>query len=495
MDVKDLIKLLDLQFSGVRCPSCGEFIKFDDEERLIDFFNADSSDIYCHTHNCGCHMDLRGVTHGNLHCDACVYIESRKNRTAAIEVCEELRPEDLYLDYAKEEFRISIKGKVRLRDELPKYFETHSNIDEISGVVDFDIVFKVSGLSEFSDAEPVLSDSKTDDNTQETSKPTNQTNNERMCANLKNKINLFGTTMEFGPNNDSNLVCTMLGVAVKTDDGSLHVYDKKKKKIINTGDMKLGDFPIFLMPDTKVKVGEMIKRDDGKYCFVEEVCADGRIKAITPKESEVHTLVPVENLLGWKLYTKVVCLLDGFTGDNGVKGLFGDGDGIGKMLMVAAMMSGGFSNNPTRNDTVQNNTYFEEGAKPLEDDLPFDMQSLMPFLLLSESGLFGEGLNFSGESTPFKSDLRQLLLLSSMMNPAGEGLNFLGGGSSPLGLLLMMKILSKDREQTADADLTTGGEHGYNSGKGIQLLNPSGSAAEEHREEPGESPGNDSDET
>ncbi|MBQ2643505.1 hypothetical protein IJG11_01140 [Candidatus Saccharibacteria bacterium] len=487
MTVENLNRFFGLRFSGVKCPSCGNFIEFDNGEKLGDLF-SDSVylDIYCN--DCGCAMEFNG--YGLLNEFSC-----QIDIPGAAESVGKISLTDLNLNYEAEELQFSSRAEILTHYNLPSYFEDHSDIDWHSDMADFDVVFKIPNLEAFRVFKPAQNESKTEDNTQETPKLMSQTNNERTCVNLKNKINLFGTTMEFGPNNDSNLVCTMLGVAVKTDDGSLHVYDKKKKKIINTGDMKLGDFPIFLMPDTKVKVGEMIKRDDGKYCFVEEVCADGRIKAIAPKESEVHTLVPVENLLGWKLYTKVVCLLDGFTGDNGVKGLFGDGDGIGKMLMVAAMMSGGFSNNPTRNDTVQNNTYFEEGAKPLEDDLPFDMQSLMPFLLLSESGLFGEGLNFSGESTPFKSDLRQLLLLSSMMNPAGEGLNFLGGGSSPLGLLLMMKIMSKDREHTADADSTTGGEHGYNSGKGIQLLNPSGSAAEEHREEPGESPGNDSDET
>ena len=81
--------------------------------------------------------------------------------------------------------------------------------------------------------------------------------------------NIFNLNMEFGPNKDENIASTLMGIAVKNGD-SWRIYDKEKKVITDIGDMQLGNFPIFILPTTKLSEGDLIR--DGRVLFRNKSC-------------------------------------------------------------------------------------------------------------------------------------------------------------------------------------------------------------------------------
>lgn len=121
--------------------------------------------------------------------------------------------------------------------------------------------------------------------------------------------NLFGLTIEFGPLNDENIASTLIGVAVRHNDG-WRVYDKEKNEIIDLGEINLGNFPLFLVPSRKLCKGDLIK-EAGEYYFVENVGEEG-IHAICIENREKKLLVPCTNIAGFKIYSKVIALRDIF---------------------------------------------------------------------------------------------------------------------------------------------------------------------------------------
>lgn len=469
--IRDHQKIRDLALSGVKCPGCGKIISL--RSVTIGHLFAEYTVASCPIESCGCKIIFNG-NRGDLTIDYDVYIESRSRRNVAAAgssgkiILANIPPQDIHCG----QLRIPVVAGILCSSDLPHHFET--TIDREGEKARFDIVFEVANYNILHELISASFDQKTKECTPETPEPTNEIVNERKCVELKNKINLFGTKMELGLSKDPNLVCTMLGVAVKTDDGNLHIYDREKKKIVNTGDVELGNLPIFLVPDTAVKVGDVIKRDDGNYCFVEKVCDGGRIETVAPKEGEVRTLVPVENLLGWKLYTKVICPLHSFAGGDGIKSLFGDGDDIGKLLMLA-LVSGGFASDAENG-----------GQSAQEEELPFDMQGmakLMPLMLLSKGGMLGEGFG-TAENSVLDADLWKMLALSSMVNPSGNGANIFSNNGNMLGMLLVAKAIAKDNGQTANSTVTPAEKHVCDPATAAQSATLVNTTAEEHEEEP-----------
>lgn len=144
-----------------------------------------------------------------------------------------------------------------------------------------------------------------------------------------NEMNMFGN-IEFGISKDTNIASTLLGVAVKGSAGGWRIYDKDKKSITDVGDFKPGEFPVYVVPAKTLKVGDLVKRD-GSYLYVTELVKDGGVKGVAVDTGIVEEIVPVQNLLGMSLYTKVVSIMDGVMDD--------DAD-MTKLMMLSACAGG-----------------------------------------------------------------------------------------------------------------------------------------------------------
>lgn len=134
-------------------------------------------------------------------------------------------------------------------------------------------------------------------------KPQTSKGGNTMKGNMKK---LFGMNFELGMSKDRNIASTLMGVAVRNpDDGNWYVFDSVKHTRTNIAGMKMGDFPVFLLPTKTLDVGDLTKMD-GKYYYVQSLennyitmlgAADGVVRQILPSES----IIP-----GMNLYTKVV---------------------------------------------------------------------------------------------------------------------------------------------------------------------------------------------
>lgn len=122
----------------------------------------------------------------------------------------------------------------------------------------------------------------------------------------KNMKKLFGMNFELGMSKDRNIASTFMGVAVRNpENNDWYVFDSIKHTRTNISGMKMGDFPVFLLPTKTLAVGDLTKMD-GKYYYVQSIdnnyitmlgAADGVIRQILPSES----IIP-----GMNLFTKVV---------------------------------------------------------------------------------------------------------------------------------------------------------------------------------------------
>lgn len=216
--------------------------------------------------------------------------------------------------------------------------------------------------------------------------------------------NIFNMNLEFGPNKDENIASTLMGVAVKNGD-SWRIYDKKKKKITDIGDMQLGNLPIFILPTTQLSEGDLIK-DAGEYYFVIKVEA-GSTQTLCAKTGEMKTVIPIKNVLGFSCYSKVIALSDSLN--------MGDDFDVEKLAIMSAMC-GQSGNNGNQ------------------------MNQLLPLMLFKDKFNTGD-------------DTMKLVLMSSMVNPTADGgqmnqllpLMFLkdadGGNDDKMKLLLMSSMM------------------------------------------------------
>lgn len=183
--------------------------------------------------------------------------------------------------------------------------------------------------------------------------------------------NIFNLNMEFGPNKDENIASTLMGIAVKNGD-SWRIYDKEKKVITDIGDMQLGNFPIFILPTTKLSEGDLI-RDSGEYFFVTKVATpETPTQTLSVRTGEMKSVVPIKNVLGFSCYSRVIALRD----------LLGDDVDVEKLFIVSAM--------------------YEQA-----DDDANQMNQYLPLILLKD--------NLGGDD-----DTMKLVLMSSMMNQKAD---------------------------------------------------------------------------
>ena len=225
-------------------------------------------------------------------------------------------------------------------------------------------------------------------------------------------LNNIFNTIEFGPNKDENIASTLMGIAVKNGD-SWRIYDKKKQIITDIGDMQLGNLPIFMMPTTKLKEGDLIK-DDGEYYFVMKV-ENGSTQTMCAKNGELKTVIPIKNVLGFSCYSKVIAINNSGNFDS-------------KKLVVMSLL-GGF----TGKNGGQMNQFLP--MMLLNDKLDVDDDMLKMMLMSSMTSASAEGgeqnanMNNLLPMMLFKDkldtddDMMNMLLMSSMMSAGGPNAN------------------------------------------------------------------------
>lgn len=237
-------------------------------------------------------------------------------------------------------------------------------------------------------------------------------------ANAKNNKNMFGISMEFGICKDPNIASTLMGVAVKTRyNGSWLIFDRATNTRKNIGNMKMGNFPIFVLPTKDLIPGDLIKLN-GQYVYVKSVNNGGTITVIEGATGMVQEIVPETSLLlGAPLYTKVVAMDASTLTDKGSNQNLG-----GNMLAAMCMM---------------------QWAQDKQDEFSLDnitdssfngMGQFLP-VIMATSGSLG-GMFTGGDGS---LDISKLFMLGALSGDGDSGdmsqmfvLSHLLGGGNPL---------------------------------------------------------------
>ena len=255
--------------------------------------------------------------------------------------------------------------------------------------------------------------------------------------------NLLGINLEFGANNDENIASTVLGVAVKVSDSSgehWRIYDKDKGQITDLGKLKLGNLPIWILPTTKLEEGDLVK-DSGEYYYVQKV-QSGSTQTLCARTGELKEVIPIKNILGISVYSKIVAIGDAFKADSDIDKvaivaaacsmnngenqmsqilpmlLLGDsfkgaGDDITKVLLLSGFMGGNV------------------GASDVNSD---QMNQMLPLLLLKDKLPFN---NVEGDD----DILKMILLLTASSNSKDNA-----GMNQMLPLMLLKDRLSGNND-------------------------------------------------
>lgn len=126
------------------------------------------------------------------------------------------------------------------------------------------------------------------------------------------------------------------GIAVKCSKG-YKTYNMKKDTLTNVTNFcfNIGDEMFFVMPTTKVKIGDIILVDGRPKCVLKS--DRKRIEVIDYETSEVKTIVPERHIFMGNVYFygKIVSLFGGaFKSGKGMKGIM-------KMMVMSQMLGGG----------------------------------------------------------------------------------------------------------------------------------------------------------
>ena len=247
------------------------------------------------------------------------------------------------------------------------------------------------------------------------------------------KNNFYGVDFDYGANRDDDLAATLLGVAVRdSQKGTWWTYDPIKKVHKNLANVKIGSFPIFLLPATNVQPGDMIKKD-GKYFWIREVTADGTFKAIGALDGQVHEILPTESLIaGFNFYTKVVAMDVNALKDQ-------SGNGVANNLLSAMLLMQWSKNDDKAEFSLDN----------LGEDSFNGMGAMLPLVLAQSSAggnisnIFGNGegginlpmLMMLGSADSDAPDWMQMYVLTQLLNNGNTGLDGLfpglGGTAQP----------------------------------------------------------------
>lgn len=178
------------------------------------------------------------------------------------------------------------------------------------------------------------------------------------------------------------------GIAVKCSKG-YKTYNMKKDTLTNVTNFcfNMGDEMFFVMPTTKVKVGDIILVDGRPKCVLKS--DRKRIEVIDYETSEVKTIVPERHIFMGNVYFygKIVSLFGGaFKGGKGMKNImqmmvlsqmFGNGSTAGVngggmfgnmgQMMVMSQMFGGSEGNMFA-DMFNEMSFDEADEDELEDE-------------------------------------------------------------------------------------------------------------------------------
>ena len=162
-------------------------------------------------------------------------------------------------------------------------------------------------------------------------------------SNIKNKgertmrSNDFLSKIEFGVCKDSNIIGTLMGVAVRNQStGEYKIYNRAEKKITNMANMTVGNFPVLLVPATREQMheGELFK-SDGHYYFLEKVNDDKTVTCLAPDTGEIKQIMLSESFVpGFNFYTKVIAM------DPSSLTASGTSEGVAPNIFAAMLMMG-----------------------------------------------------------------------------------------------------------------------------------------------------------
>lgn len=126
-------------------------------------------------------------------------------------------------------------------------------------------------------------------------------------VNMKGKKNFFGMNFEYGRSRDVNLASTLMGVAVRNvTSGNWYVFDSANNTRKNLANLKMGNFPIFLLPVTQLAVGDLTKID-GQYYYVQEKKPNNSLILVSAADGFVREMIPEQGIIpGMSIQTKVV---------------------------------------------------------------------------------------------------------------------------------------------------------------------------------------------
>lgn len=122
--------------------------------------------------------------------------------------------------------------------------------------------------------------------------------------------------VEFGLNLDSRVKSTLLGTVFEYESGRYRGFDRDNAIVTDYASIKTVALPTVVFPVTSVKKGDMILRN-GEFFFItaaENINAVKGANILTLKE---EVLLPVQNPIGIKCYTRLVSLGEilGFNGE------------------------------------------------------------------------------------------------------------------------------------------------------------------------------------
>lgn len=241
-----------------------------------------------------------------------------------------------------------------------------------------------------------------------------------MKGNMKK---LFGMNFELGMSKDRNIASTLMGVAVRNpENNNWYVFDPVKHTRTNIAGMKMGDFPVFLLPTRTLAVGDLTKMD-GKYYYVQSV-DQNYITMLGAEDGVVRQILPSESIIpGMNLFTKVVAfdtktLIDPNSKENV----------SGNILAAMCMMQ--WSNDNGSEFSLDN----------IDDNSFNGLGQLLPVLMATGganglSNMFGTadgGINLpllmmmgSGNGSDEANDMVQMVLISQMLG-GNTGSNSIG---------------------------------------------------------------------
>jgi len=138
------------------------------------------------------------------------------------------------------------------------------------------------------------------------------TNYQEVSTMRSNSKKFFGMNFsDFGISKDANIASTLMGVAVRNrNTGDWITFDLANRKRTNISIMKMGNFPIFILPVQTLNVGDLIKLE-GKYYYVESIRPDNnrQVTLLSPEDGTIQEHLLSDSIIpGLNFYAKVVAM-------------------------------------------------------------------------------------------------------------------------------------------------------------------------------------------